>query len=106
VFVVAIQSARERRQVFRNQGASGVGEFGPQSARKHLRELHRIEQDEGRTGIPAPTLCIFEDAHWLDPSTLELLDLIISRIGHARVLLIVSCRPEFRPPWIGRVWQS
>ena len=47
-----------------------------------------------------PTLCVFEDAHWLDPSTLELLELIISRIGHARVLLIVSCRPEFRPPWI------
>jgi class 3 adenylate cyclase/predicted ATPase len=47
-----------------------------------------------------PTLCIFEDAHWLDPSTLELLELIISRIDDARVLLIVSCRPEFRPTWI------
>lgn len=47
-----------------------------------------------------PTVCIFEDAHWLDPSTLELLELIISRIEHARVLLIVSCRPEFRPAWI------
>jgi class 3 adenylate cyclase/predicted ATPase len=47
-----------------------------------------------------PTLCIFEDAHWLDPSSLELLELIISRIDHARVLLIVSCRPEFRPAWI------
>jgi class 3 adenylate cyclase/tetratricopeptide (TPR) repeat protein len=50
--------------------------------------------------IQRPTLCIFEDAHWLDPSTLELLELIISRIDHARVLLIVSCRPEFRPAWI------
>lgn len=50
--------------------------------------------------LQRPTLCIFEDAHWLDPSTLELLELIISRIDHARVLLIVSCRPEFRPTWI------
>jgi predicted ATPase len=50
--------------------------------------------------LQRPTLCIFEDAHWVDPSTLELLDLIINRISHARVLLIVSCRPEFRPPWI------
>src|SRR6266508_667792 len=50
--------------------------------------------------VQRPTLCIFEDAHWLDPSTLELLELIISRIDHARVLLIVSCRPEFRPAWI------
>lgn len=47
-----------------------------------------------------PTLCIFEDAHWLDPSTLELLELIITRISRARVLLIVSCRPEFRPAWL------
>jgi class 3 adenylate cyclase/predicted ATPase len=50
--------------------------------------------------VQRPTLCIFEDAHWLDPSTLELLELIISRIDHARVLLIVSCRPEFHPTWI------
>src|SRR5215472_2460933 len=49
--------------------------------------------------VQRPTLCIFEDVHWLDPSTLELLELIISRIDHARVLLIVSCRPEFRPTW-------
>jgi class 3 adenylate cyclase/predicted ATPase len=47
-----------------------------------------------------PTLCMFEDAHWLDPSTLELLELIVSRIDRARVLLVVSCRPEFRPAWI------
>jgi predicted ATPase len=50
--------------------------------------------------LQRPTLCIFEDAHWLDPSTLELLELIISRIDRARVLLVVSCRPEFRPLWI------
>ena len=50
--------------------------------------------------VQRPTLCIFEDAHWLDPSTLELLQLIINRIDHARALLIVSCRPEFRPAWI------
>ena len=50
--------------------------------------------------VQRPTLCIFEDAHWIDPSTLELLELIINRIDHARVLLIVSCRPEFRPSWI------
>jgi class 3 adenylate cyclase/predicted ATPase len=50
--------------------------------------------------VQRPTLCVFEDAHWLDPSTLELLESIISRIDHARVLLVVSCRPEFRPTWM------
>jgi class 3 adenylate cyclase/tetratricopeptide (TPR) repeat protein len=47
-----------------------------------------------------PTLCIFEDVHWIDPSTLELLELTLGRIDHARVLLIVSYRPEFRPTWV------
>ncbi len=46
-----------------------------------------------------PMLCIFEDAHWIDPSTLELLELAISRIDRASVLLVVSHRPEFRRTW-------
>jgi class 3 adenylate cyclase/tetratricopeptide (TPR) repeat protein len=50
--------------------------------------------------LQLPTVCIFEDAHWLDASTLELLELIVGRIDRARLLLIVSCRPEFRPSWI------
>lgn len=49
-----------------------------------------------------PTLCIFEDVHWIDPSTLELLELAISRIDRARILLVVSYRPEFRPTWFTR----
>ena len=46
-----------------------------------------------------PTLCIFEDVHWIDHSSLQLLELMMSRIDHARVLLIVSYRPEFRHAW-------
>lgn len=49
-----------------------------------------------------PTLCIFEDVHWIDPSTLELLELVISRIDRASILLVVSCRPEFRSAWFTR----
>jgi class 3 adenylate cyclase/predicted ATPase len=49
-----------------------------------------------------PTLCIFEDVHWIDPSTLELLELGISRIDRARIMLVVSYRPEFRPTWFTR----
>jgi predicted ATPase len=45
---------------------------------------------------------IFEDVHWIDPTSLELLGLIVQRIRHLRVLLIVTFRPEFNPPWIGR----
>ncbi|MGA2895335.1 MAG: adenylate/guanylate cyclase domain-containing protein [Xanthobacteraceae bacterium] len=49
--------------------------------------------------VQRPMLCIFEDAHWIDPSTLELLELAISRIDRAHILLVVSHRPEFRRTW-------
>jgi class 3 adenylate cyclase/predicted ATPase len=49
-----------------------------------------------------PILMIFEDAHWSDPTSLELFDRTIGRIPRLRVLLIVTSRPEFQAPWIGR----
>jgi tetratricopeptide (TPR) repeat protein len=45
-------------------------------------------------------LCILvEDAQWLDPTTQELLSLLIDRLGDQRVLLLITHRPEFIPPW-------
>jgi predicted ATPase len=44
---------------------------------------------------------IFEDAHWIDPTSRELLDLTVERVPSLPVLLIVTFRPEFRPPWSG-----
>jgi class 3 adenylate cyclase len=49
-----------------------------------------------------PVLMIFEDAHWVDPTSLELLGRIVDKIPSLRVLLILTFRPEFAPPWIGR----
>jgi len=49
-----------------------------------------------------PVLALFEDAHWLDPSTIELLDLIVERVRDLPVLLIVTFRPEFTAPWSGQ----
>ena len=49
-----------------------------------------------------PVLMIFEDAHWIDPTSLELLERIIERVQGLPVLLIVASRPEFAPPWTGR----
>jgi tetratricopeptide (TPR) repeat protein len=49
-----------------------------------------------------PVLMAMEDAHWVDPSSLEFLSLSIERLRSARVLLAVSFRPEFEPPWAGR----
>jgi class 3 adenylate cyclase/predicted ATPase len=49
-----------------------------------------------------PVLMIFEDAHWIDPTSLEVLGRAMDRIATLRVLLIVTFRLEFEPPWIGR----
>jgi class 3 adenylate cyclase len=46
-----------------------------------------------------PVLAIFEDAHWIDPTSLELLALAIGRVSLSAVLLVITARPEFQPPW-------
>jgi predicted ATPase len=48
---------------------------------------------------PQPILAVWEDLHWADPSTLELLGLLLDHVSTARLLLVLTCRPEFRPPW-------
>ena len=49
-----------------------------------------------------PVLMVFDDVHWSDPTSLELFGRIVNRIGTFRVLLLVTFRPDFEPPWIGR----
>ena len=49
-----------------------------------------------------PVLMICEDAHWIDPTSLEVFGRAVDRIATLRVLLIVTLRPEFEAPWIGR----
>ncbi|WP_179294613.1 adenylate/guanylate cyclase domain-containing protein [Mesorhizobium sp. WSM3879] len=49
-----------------------------------------------------PILMLYEDVHWIDPSSRELLDLLIEHISRLPVLLVVSFRPEFQPPWTGQ----
>jgi predicted ATPase len=49
-----------------------------------------------------PVLIVWEDVHWSDPTSRELLDLTVDRIPTLRVLVIITFRPEFTPPWVGR----
>jgi class 3 adenylate cyclase/DNA polymerase III delta prime subunit len=49
-----------------------------------------------------PVLMIFEDVHWIDPTSLETLGRTIDRLRNLRVQLIITYRPEFEPPWVGR----
>jgi class 3 adenylate cyclase len=49
-----------------------------------------------------PVLMVFEDVHWIDPTSLETVSRTVERIRTLGVLVIVTYRPEFDPPWIGR----
>jgi predicted ATPase len=66
------------------------------------RTLHaQLVQVEG-LAARQPVLMVWEDVHWSDPSTRESLDLLVDRVPTLRVLVVLTFRPEFTPPWIGR----
>lgn len=48
-----------------------------------------------------PSVMLFEDAHWADPTTLEVLDLLIDRVRSVPLLIVLTHRPEFQPKWTG-----
>jgi predicted ATPase len=66
---------------------------------KTLRAL--LAQFEG-LAAHRPVLTVYEDAHWIDPTSLELLDLAVDRVMALPVLLLITFRPEFASRWIGR----
>src|SRR5262249_23049576 len=55
-----------------------------------------------RIAAPQPVLFVVEDLHWVDPSTLELLSLLVDQGPTARILALFTFRPDFHPPWTGR----
>jgi class 3 adenylate cyclase/predicted ATPase len=74
--------------------------LSPQRKKERILEA-LIRQLEG-LARRQPVLMIFEDAHWIDPTSRELLDLVVERVPSLPVLLIVTFRPEFQPPWTGQ----
>jgi class 3 adenylate cyclase/tetratricopeptide (TPR) repeat protein len=49
-----------------------------------------------------PAILVFEDLHWLDPTTQDLLDLIVDQIQEAPVLALLTFRPDYQPRWVGQ----
>ena len=83
-----------------NDGRYPALDLAPEQRRQRTMEA-LIAQIEALTR-QTPVLMIFEDAHWTDPTSLELFGRAVDRIASLRVLLVVTFRPEFAPPWIGR----
>ncbi len=74
----------------------------------HLRLTPQRQKEEMMATLAAlpmhqefdrPVLVVVEDLHWADPSTLQLLGFLLEFVHRLRVLLVLSARPEFRPPW-------
>ncbi len=74
--------------------------LSPQHKKERTLEA-LIRQLEG-LARQQPVLMVFEDAHWIDPTSRELLDLTVERIRSLPVLLVVTFRPEFQSPWTGQ----
>ena len=55
-----------------------------------------------RIAAQQPVLFVMEDLHWVDPTTLELLSLLVDQGPTARILALLTFRPDFSPPWTGR----
>jgi class 3 adenylate cyclase/predicted ATPase len=83
-----------------NDGRYPLLELAPEQRRQRTLQA-LIAQIEALTRSN-PVLIISEDAHWTDPTSLELFGRAVDRITSLPVLQIVTFRPEFEPPWIGR----
>jgi predicted ATPase len=77
-----------------------VPNLSPQ--RKKERTLEALIRQLEGLARRQPMVMVFEDAHWIDPTSRELLDLTVERVRSLPVLLIVTFRPEFQPPWTGQ----
>ncbi len=79
--------------------AAGLN-LSPQRKREKLFDafLSQLEAESRQR----PVLMVLEDAHWIDPTSRELLDLTVDRVRRLPVLLAITFRPEFQPPWAGR----
>src|SRR5882724_8703155 len=74
--------------------------LSPEQQRRRLLAT-LVEWALGVAGVQ-PTVIAIEDLHWIDPSTLELIELLVEQGATARLLLLYTARPEFRAPWAMR----
>ena len=83
-----------------NDGRYPTLELTPEQRRQQTFEALSLQIEA--LASSRPVLMILEDAHWADPTSLEAFGQTVDQIASLPVLLIVTFRPEFAPPWIGR----
>jgi predicted ATPase len=87
-----------------NDGRYPTLQLIPQQRRQRTLEALTLQLEA--LSRSNPVLMIFEDVHWIDPTSLEALSRTVERLQTLAALLIVTYRPEFEPPWVGRPYVS
>jgi predicted ATPase/class 3 adenylate cyclase len=67
--------------------------------REKQRTLEVLLDQVSGLSMKQPVLALYEDIHWADPTTLEVLGLLVERVQQLPVLVLMTYRPEFSPPW-------
>src|SRR5262249_60222991 len=119
-----VQSSRKKRRTYRGlvvRFALPLTEAGPVLAaalslplpadyapltispeQQKQKTLHALLTVLLRIAAQQPVLFVMEDLHWVDPTTLEFLSLLVDQGPTARILVLCTFRPDFSPPWTGR----
>jgi DNA-binding winged helix-turn-helix (wHTH) protein/class 3 adenylate cyclase/TolB-like protein/predicted ATPase len=83
-----------------NDGRYPIVELSPQMRRQ--KTLEALTSQVETLSRRRPVLTIFEDAHWSDPTSLEVLGRLVDKVQRLPVMIIVTFRSEFNAPWIAR----
>jgi DNA-binding winged helix-turn-helix (wHTH) protein/TolB-like protein/class 3 adenylate cyclase/predicted ATPase len=83
-----------------NDGRYPILELSPQMRRQ--KTLEALTSQVETLSRRKPVLTIFEDAHWSDPTSLEVLGRLVDKVPRLPVMIIVTFRSEFNAPWIAR----
>jgi tetratricopeptide (TPR) repeat protein len=118
--VFSVEQRLAKLEALLAQATNDVGEFAPLFAdllsiptgqryptltltpqKRKAKTLQALVSQAEGLALRQPVLMVFEDVHWSDATTRDLLDLLIERVPKRRLLVIVTYRPEFSPAWVG-----
>jgi class 3 adenylate cyclase/tetratricopeptide (TPR) repeat protein len=87
-----------------SEGDDALGQMDAQMRRRRTHES--IKRILLRESLNQPLMVVFEDLHWIDNETQSLFNLLVDSVGTARILLLVSYRPEYRHEWGNRTYYT
>lgn len=105
LFAVGPNGPEDRRLVAELLRLPDIGRYPPLSLNPQQRKQKTFDtllRQFDALAARQPVLNVFEDVHWIDPTSQEALDRTIERIRQLPVLVVITFRPEFDPPWIGQ----